>query len=690
MKKLLSILLVLVLTLSFCLVSCDFGKHSGDDQNDENQNNENNENNENNNVENGSNNDSKYDCITVAKALELCGEPGNITTERYYIKATIVSIENAAFGEMIIADDTGSIYVYGTFSADGSIQYPEFEEKPVKGDEVILHCILQNYNGTKEVKNARLIEFTKGESTFNEADYTDMSIAEAREAAVGTKIKTDGVVARITFANGMVPSGFILIDETSSIYVYDGNAAQQVAIGNKVTVVGEKTYWILADEQSNAEKFGYKGACQLADANIVTNDKKTNDFDTSSIESTTLKEILDTPVSENITSKVYKITALVEKREGTGFTNYYFHDLDEVTSTYTYTQCNGKDFTWIDEFDGKICTVYITALNAKSTKTECYFRVLPIKIVDENFVFNVNDTAKFVVDYIGATQFENVYSGDPALELVTSHSSTILGFNNAPISYSSSDSNVISFTEENGKLIMHCNPGVATITISSEFNGVSYSKNIVITVKTNINVEYITVSEAIAAENNTVVTVKGIVGPSAVNQTGFYLIDESGAIAVLMDSATLKTLKIGYEVILRGTRTITKDGGGQINISDCEVIVNNYGSNEYSTKSFVTDKTLADLKNMADTPENTTTVYVITAKFKLVQAQYYSNIYVTDGTTDILLYTSKASQYSWAYDFTEDVIIEIALCDWNAKGLKGAVLAVYTADGKVLNELNFG
>ena len=57
---------------------------------------ENNENNENNNVENGSNNDSKYDCITVAKALELCGEPGNITTERYYIKATIVSIENAA------------------------------------------------------------------------------------------------------------------------------------------------------------------------------------------------------------------------------------------------------------------------------------------------------------------------------------------------------------------------------------------------------------------------------------------------------------------------------------------------------------------------------------------------------------------------------------------------------------------
>jgi hypothetical protein len=31
-----------------------------------------------------------YDVITIAEALELCGEPGNLTTERYYIRATII------------------------------------------------------------------------------------------------------------------------------------------------------------------------------------------------------------------------------------------------------------------------------------------------------------------------------------------------------------------------------------------------------------------------------------------------------------------------------------------------------------------------------------------------------------------------------------------------------------------------
>ena len=42
------------------------------------------------------------------------------------------------------------------------------EDKAFEGDEVLLHCILQNYNGTKEVKNARLIEFTRAEVVIDE------------------------------------------------------------------------------------------------------------------------------------------------------------------------------------------------------------------------------------------------------------------------------------------------------------------------------------------------------------------------------------------------------------------------------------------------------------------------------------------------------------------------------------------
>ena len=95
--------------------------------------------------------------ITVAEALELCGEPGNLTTERYYVRGIVKTVTNPTYGAMVIYDETGEIAVYNTSSADGSVVYPDMESKPVKGDEVLLYCTLQNHNGTKEIKSAWLI-----------------------------------------------------------------------------------------------------------------------------------------------------------------------------------------------------------------------------------------------------------------------------------------------------------------------------------------------------------------------------------------------------------------------------------------------------------------------------------------------------------------------------------------------------
>lgn len=214
--------------------------------------------------DNGDNGDvPQYEVITIAKALELCGEPGNITEDRYYIRGTIETIKNAQYGQMVIKDETGSIEVYGTFGPDGEKTYLELEYSPVKGDEVLLHCILQNYNGTKEVKNARLIEYKKGD--IDVSGYTSASITEARAAEKGTNLKVDGVVSCITYANGKKPNGFILIDEGASIYVFDADAAQRVKVGNKVEIAGTKDFWILDTEQANAAEFGYKGSNQLTD-----------------------------------------------------------------------------------------------------------------------------------------------------------------------------------------------------------------------------------------------------------------------------------------------------------------------------------------------------------------------------------------------------------------------------------------
>lgn len=633
----------------------------------------------------------QYDVISIERALELCGAEGNVTTERYYIRATIESITNPAYGAMVITDGTHSISVYNTAG------YADMEDKPYKGDEVLLHCILQNFNGKKEIKAADLIEFKHVQIEVDESQYTDMSIADARTAAEGTKVKVDGVVAQITYANGKIPSGVILADDTGSIYVYDGNIAGRAKIGNTVTVLGAKTWWILEDETNNAQKFGYKGCCQLEDATLVSITNDVKDFEKSWITETTVKEILENPVSNDITAKIFKVNALVKKAEGTGFTNYYFNDLDGKTGSYTYTQCNGSDFAWLDPFDGKICTVYLMVLNAKSSASGCVYRFLPVAVSDDGFTFDTANAAQFAVKYYGVDQFLPDYSGNPELEVITSVSSDLLGFENATLSYASSDKSVVDFKTEGGKTVMHClSTGKATVTITGSYGGKTYEQTVEISAQIAVEeVKAPTVAETIAATVGQEVTVKGIVGPSLVNKVGFYLIDETGIIAVLTDEATMATVEIGQEVVLSGVRHLnTKDKDyGQTCIKDAKVVTNNYGDHDYNTDFFVTDKTLADFYALDVNTDYTTTVYVLKATVVVEEKQYYTNILLSDGSEDqVRLYCSSANQYNWLKAFAgQEVTVEMAACNWNSKDYyTGCVLAVRNADGtKTLNELNF-
>lgn len=628
--------------------------------------------------------------LSIAQALELCGAPGNITTEKYYIRGTVETVTNPTYGSMVITDGTNSITVYGI------INYSTLADKPYKGDEVLLYGFLQNYNGSKEVKDAELIELKHADLTVDETDYTDMSIADAREAAEGTKVKVDGVVAQITYANGKIPSGVILVDETSSIYVYDGDLAGRVKIGDDITILASKTWWILADEASNAQKFGYKGCCQLESATLIFMADDTRDFDKSWITETTVKQIIDNPMSNDITSKIFKVNALVSKVEGTGFTNYYFNDLDGKTGSYTYTQCNGSDFAWLDMFDGKICTVYLVALNAKSSAAGCVYRFLPVAVSDDGFKFDVANAAEFAVKYYGVGQFQSHYTGNPKLEVITSVSSDLLGFEDAKLSYSSSDNKVVTFMVVNGKWEMRClSTGKATVTITGSYGGKTYAETVEISAEiATEEVKAPTVAETIAKDVGTEVTVKGIVGPSLVNKVGFYLIDDTGIIAVLTDEATMATLQIGHKVVLSGVRHLnTKDASyGQTCIKDAKVVANHYGSYDYATGFFVTDKTLEDFYALNVNTDYTTTVFVLKATVVVEESQYYSNIFLSDGTIKVRLYSSSAKQYNWLKAYAgKEITVEMAACNWNSKEYyTGCVLAVRNADGtKAYNELNF-
>ena len=601
------------------------------------------------------------------------------------------------YGNMIISDATGEITVYGTYSADGALTYEQMTDKAFVGDEVVLHCTLQNFGGKAEVKNARLIDFEHVEVTYDPSQYPDMSIADIRKAKEGTLAKVDGVVAAITYANGKVPSGVMLVDGTSSIYVYDTNIAGQVKVGNTITVIGKKTYWILETEQNNADKYGYKGCCQMDSATLISNDNKVSAFDKSWIKETTIKELMENPVSNDITTIIYKVNALVKKAEETGFTNYYFNDLDGATGSYTYTQCNGSDFAWLDKYDGKICTVYLMVINAKSSPSGCVYRFLPVEVIDEGYKFDTNKTAEHIVKYYGVGQFLSNYTGNPLAELITNVSSDLLGFKDAKLSYTSDNTKALKFTEKDGKVIMEClATGTANVTITGSYNGKTYSETIKITVEieNSNNYDYVDIAGAISANVGDKVTVKGIVGPSLVNQVGFYLIDDTGVIAIRTSAEVMSLLEIGQEVIMTGDRDLfIKDATkqyGQICVNNAEITANNYGKHDYSTKSFK-DFTLAEFYGLNVMESHSTEVYVLKATVKVEESAYYTNIKLTDGTNTVTLYCSSANQYNWLKQYAgQEVTVEIAPCNWNGKTFyAGCVLAVRTEAGKVLNELNF-
>lgn len=538
-----------------------------------------------------------------------------------------------------------------------------------------------------------------------------MTIGEAREAAVDSLVKVTGVVSRITFANGMKPNGFIIVGDNSSIYVYDNQIAIEVAVGNKITLLAKKTMFIASKEASSAKKFGYKGACQLIDGHLLSNDEATNDLDLSFAQEKTVKEVIETSPSANITSLIYHSNALIKRvqKEGQNFVNYYIDDLDGKTGSYVYTACDGNDFAWMDQYDGKICSVYYTALNANSTSTGVLFRFLPIKIEDNNYQFDKADAPKFAVEYYGLEQFDTVYSADPEKEMLTSVTSDLLNFGTATLSYSSSNTDLAYFkTGEDGKVIFHINSGTegtATITVTGHLDGqTDFSKTMNIKITKPVDVSLaVNVKAAIDASKGTELLVKGVIGPSLVNKNGFYLIDETGSLAVVMNSKDeFNGLQIGQTVYIKGKRDLFASARNgtpsyfESCMTGCQIVKNEFGNVDYSTASFIKGKTLADLIALPVTDNyHTAEVYVITAGLKFVSTKNYSNAYLKDGDSEMRLYcTNASSQYQWINSYVDDTktyTMEVAVCNWNNKNYYTAcLLSITDSNGnKVMNTFNF-
>lgn len=645
-----------------------------------------------------------YECISIERAIELAREAGEDgTSESYYVRGTIKTVSNPTYGQMIITDGTNELSVYGTYSSDGSLRYSELEDKPVAGDEVVLYGQLKTYKDSPEMGKGYIMEFVHNTPDVDNNDYQAVSVLEARNKEEGTKVKLTGVVASITYANGLIPNGLYLVDNTSSIYVYGRDIAGQVKVGNTITIAGEKDYYVLETEQANAVKFNYKGANQISNPVILENDKKVSSWDKSWVEETYVKSVMETPFANDITTKIFKTTALIKKVEGSGFTNYYIDDLDGKTGSYAYSQANGTDFSWLDKFDGKICTVYFAAHNAKAGAASCVYRFVPIEVIDENYQFDLAYSCDYALRFFGKDQFETKYSNDPALKLISSVSSELLGIDNVELSFTSSNTGALEFVVEEGVVTMHTKEvSVKTdveVTIKATYESSSVVHKITISVLPEQKIEGMSIQEAISATDGTEITVKGIVLSSLVNQSGFYIIDETGVIAVrTKDEGTDKTVKPGDLVSVKGTKKHIKPTEkcvGQIAIDSAEVLVNAYGENQIPTSVYKQGKTITALYNLDPLEDHTTEVFKVKAKISFIDKGNYTTAVLVDPNDESVslgLYATSASQYNFLKDYEGQVLTyNVAVCNWNGKNYyRGCIVSVETSEGTTIyNQLNF-
>ena len=199
----------------------------------------------------------KLNIISIAEAIVLGGTEKNVyTEEKYYIQGIVKEVQNETYGNMVIEDATGSILVYGTYSADGATRYDKLEAKPQVGDLVTMYGVLGYYNAP-QMKNGWLAEY------YDVVTYEEAFTLAGTEKNVYTEAKytLQGVVKEVqneTYGN------IVITDGTNEILVYGTYDVQ----GNRYDALEYKPQ--VGDFVTVNGILGYYNAPQMKNGTIVS------------------------------------------------------------------------------------------------------------------------------------------------------------------------------------------------------------------------------------------------------------------------------------------------------------------------------------------------------------------------------------------------------------------------------------
>jgi len=488
---------------------------------------------------------------------------------------------------------------------------------------------------------------TEANSIPAEDKFTN--IVNLRSEDIVTEVQVKGVILKHVYTGQGTPyiTGFYLIDETGSVYIYGEDFAKSLEDNQEISLKGKIAYYIPETDSVAAESAGYKGALQLISPTLIESVLDGASIPTNSINNSwDINDIQKNELTNDITGNVYELHGKVIVSEQPGYTNYYLQSLDLSTTLPFYTQSNGKDYKWLDEYSDQYVDMYVVIMNGKPSRNE--WRALPVKVLSL-YTPTADDYCRYGNLRMMDTYFSDKYTeditisvpkADPDVAGLTYSFSVDSTVSNISISTTDID-NVINITipsEENS----------VELKITSNYSETSLTDANYITLAPKSAASTMTLSEVRNQEDGTEVTAEGIVTrityKSGDKRLGFIIQDATGSMIIynnLDTMANLDDIEEGNKVVVKGTfgHYIKADDAekaaalgykGDTQISDVEILNNDNKINDMFDSSINKDKSVSDIVVIDPSTDPVGNIYQCSAVIEKTATAYYTAYRISD------------------------------------------------------------
>lgn len=174
---------------------------------------------------------------TVAEFL-AAAEDESATAQMYTLKGTITAVANTSYGNFDLTDDTGTVYIYGLMSPDGTTNKYWATSGAKLGDDIVVKTVRTSFNGTAQGKNAWFVELVSpGTRAFYTIDPAAVDFASAggeQDIEVFAYNTTAGVTATSDNAAFAVDVNGYVVTVTAA-----ANELEEAVTGNITIKVGD-------------------------------------------------------------------------------------------------------------------------------------------------------------------------------------------------------------------------------------------------------------------------------------------------------------------------------------------------------------------------------------------------------------------------------------------------------------------